>query len=350
MRIIMKNVLLLFMMLVCVSWLAGGCANISSVSAEPVKNEGQEYHFRLNHGGSEATLVHQTMEVFAEQVYELSNGQITIEIYPNAQLGPESTTIEAVQTGDIEMTIVNSGALVPFVREWGVLSAPFVFPDTETAYKVLDGSFGDEMVDYLNNQGFVGLGFCESVAFRQTTSSKPIRTADDLKGLRIRVMDNPVQLRIWQALGAAPTPIPFSELYTALQQGTVDAMENPLELITAMRFYEVQDSITLTNHVFQTSQLIISKRVYNNLPIDLQDVVQEAGKRAVQWQRERYAELDQKMLDILKENGTEVIELPESEIEILRERSKPAMDFIRDQFGSDMVDRLLKAVEDAQDK
>ena len=323
----------------------GGAAAPGGGQAAPPANEGQVFNFRFNHGGSEATLIHQATVHFAEQVYELSNGQIIVEIFPNAGLGPEATTLEALQMGDIEFTSVNSGALVSFAREWGIFATPFAFPDTATAHAVMDGPFGARMVAYLEPQGFTGLGFLESTAFRQTTSSRPIRQLEDLSGLRIRVLDNPIQIRIWESLGAAPTPIPFAELYTALQQGTVDAMENPIELITAMRFYEVQDYIILTDHAFQTSQLLMSSRVFNQLPADLQEAVREAGRRAVSYQRSRFDEVYPTLLNHLREQGVEIIELSAGERERFRQASEGALDFIREQVGSELVDNLLESIE-----
>ena len=314
----------------------------------PTVNDGQVYHMRLNHGGSEVTLIHQAMEYFAAAAYELSDGQLVIEIFPNAALGPESTTIEAVQTGDIEFTPVNTGALVSFVREFGIWAAPFVFPDLETAYAVLDGEFGQRLAGYLEDQGFIGLAYVNSTDFRQTTSSSPIRSLDDLQGMRIRVLDNPIQIAIWESIGTAPTPIPFAELYTALQQGTVDGMENPLEMIVAMRFYEVQPYIAITNHVFQTGQLLMSARVFNELPTDLQDVVRVAATRSVEYQRMRAAAAEEEIFAHLEAAGIEITHFSDAEMELFRARAESAIDFIRGQVGSDLVDDLLSAIEAAR--
>ena len=314
----------------------------------PAENVGQVFNMRLNHGGSEATLIHQAVEHFAMQAYELSDGQLNIEIFPNAALGPEATTIEAVQTGDIEFTPVNTGALVSFVPEFGIWAVPFAFPDLQTAYNVLDGEFGQRMSGLLESQGFIGLGYVNSMDFRQTTSNNPIHSLDDLQGMRIRVLDNPIQIAIWQALGTAPTPIPFAELYTALQQGTVDGMENPLEMIVAMRFYEVQSNIALTNHLFQTGQLLMSARVFNELPSDLQEVIRESARRAVDYQRVRAAELEDELISHLEAAGVEVTHLDEAEMERFRESAQEAVDFIRGQVGSDLVDDLFAAIDAAR--
>jgi len=327
----------------------GAAATGGTGGGEPVENTGQTFNIRFAHAGSEATLVHRAIEIISQEMEANSDGQIQVTIFPNAQLGADSTVISSLQTGDIEMTSVNTAALAPFVSELSVFSVPFAFPSEEVAYRVLDGEFGQRMSNELESRmGVIGLGFLESTTYRQLTSNRPIRTPDDLGGLRIRVMDNPIQIRIWEALGAAPTPIPFPELYTALQQGTVDAQENPIELMTAMRFYEVQGYLTLTNHVFTTSQVLISPHSFNQMPADLQRVVRDAARTGIEYQRELFQQEIQGLMQHLRDSGVEIIELTDAETAMFVERSEPSIEFIREQIGSELVDDLLQAIENAR--
>jgi tripartite ATP-independent transporter DctP family solute receptor len=215
---------------------------------------------KIAHTGSEQTLMHRSLSIVAKEMEEKSNGTFSPTLYPNAQLGNESELLQAIQQGDIQMMATNNGYLVNFQPINAVFSVPFAFPDEATAYKVLDGPFGKKMLDAMESGcGLKGLAYYESVDFRQMTSNRGIHKADDLKGLKIRVMPNPIHIAIWESMGANPTAIPFGELYTALQQGTVDAQENPVELILQSKFSEVQKFMTLTNHIFSTGMAVASR-------------------------------------------------------------------------------------------
>ncbi|MCL1995859.1 MAG: TRAP transporter substrate-binding protein [Defluviitaleaceae bacterium] len=327
--------------------LLSGCM-WQEIDRTPVENVGQSFRIRVAHGGSEAMLTHRALEVFREEVENNSNGQISVQIFPSGQLGNEATVISSLQTDDIEMTVVNTAAMVPFASFLNVLAVPFVFPSHDIAFSVLDGDFGQQ-ISYMfeEEMGVVGLGFWDSLDFRQLTSNRPIQTPDDLSGLRIRTMENPIQIAIWNSLGASPTPISFAELYTSLQQGIVDAQENPLELITMMRFYEVQEYVTLTNHLFQTSQAVVSARFYHSLPPDLQQVVREAVRTSIEFQREVFSQDYERFMDLLLYNNIEVIALTDEERAMFIEGANEVVDAIRNQVGSELVDSLHLAVEAA---
>jgi len=183
--------------------------------------------------------------------------------------------------------------------------------------------------------------------FRQLTSNRPIHSPEDLRGLRIRTMENPIQLAIWNELGASPTPIAFAELYTSLQQGTVDAQENPLELVTMMRFHEVQDYVTLTNHLFQTGQAIMSPRFYHSLPVDLQAVVRNGVQAGIDFQRATFGENYQRFIDILNESGTVIIEPTDQDRQMFVDNTSGVYASIRIQVGGDLMDRFHHAVQAA---
>lgn len=275
-------------------------------------------------------------------------GMFQVELYPNGQLGGDQQLHEAVQNGDITMTASTSAALATFEPKVSVFTIPFIFPTEEIAYKVLDGDFGQKMLAMMENSGFKALGYFESVNYRELSSNKPVHTPDDLKNMKIRVIQNPLHVAIWENLGATPTPIAFSELYTALQQGTVVAQDNPLELVISQRFYEVQKSITLTNHIFQVGMVTSNLKWYNSLTDEQKKIVNDAIKAGVDFQRKKAAEEKDKYVATLKEKGLQVIELTPDEVKKFQDKMGPVVDMVAQSVGKDLVTELQTAVQNAK--
>lgn len=292
-------------------------------------------------------MMHQAWLVAKDVLEKESNGVFKVEMYPNAQLGGDQQLQEAVQNGDLTMSACSTSALVTFEPKLGVFTAPFIFPNNQIAYKVLDGEFGQKMLDTMEKSGFKALGYFESASYRELSSNKSVHKPDDLKGVKIRVMQNPLHIALWQNLGASPTPIAFSELYTALQQKTVDAQENPLELLLSQRFYEVQKSVTLTNHIFQVGMATTNLKFYNSLTPELQKVVKNAIKAGVDFQRKKAAEDSEKYISQLRAAKVEVIELSNDELKQFQDKMGPVVKIVSDQVGKDLVDELYAAVKKA---
>jgi tripartite ATP-independent transporter DctP family solute receptor len=301
----------------------------------------------MTHTGTELTLAHQAFLAIKNYMEENSNGAFEVTVYPNGQLGNDAQIVEAVQEGDVEMMFTNTGNLLSFVPDLGVFATPFVFPSHEVAYRVLDGDFGKEMLDIMETKGsMVGLGYLEAVAYRELSANRPIRTPADLSGVKIRVMTNPIHIAIWERLGAQPTPISFAELYTALQQGTVDAQENPLELFISQRFYEVQKHVTLTHHIFTTGILAANPAWFNGLSPELQQVVRDAAMEGTLLQRRRAAEDYEGYLKLLADNGITVTTLTDEEQNVWKEKAAPVLPMIESEVGGRaIIDRLYAAVE-----
>jgi tripartite ATP-independent transporter DctP family solute receptor len=301
----------------------------------------------MTHTGTELTLAHQAFLAIKDYMEKTSNGVFEVTIYSNGQLGNDAQIVEAVQEGDVEMMFTNTGNLLSFVPDLGVFAVPFAFPSHEVAYKVLDGDFGKEMLDIMEKKGsMVGLGYLEAVAYRELSANRSVRTPTNLSGIKIRVMTNPIHIAIWERLGAQPTAISFAELYTALQQGTVDAQENPLELFISQRFYEVQKYVTLTHHIFTTGILAANPAWFNGLSPELQQVVRDAAMEGTQLQRRRAAEDYDGYLKTLGENGVTVTTLSEEERNLWEERAAPVVSMIaREVGGQDIIDRLFTAVK-----
>jgi tripartite ATP-independent transporter DctP family solute receptor len=322
----------------------GGCSKSTATARQGTET----IKVKMTHTGTELTLAHQAFLAIKDYMEKNSNGVFEVTIYPNGQLGNDAQIVEAVQEGDVQMMFTNTGNLLSFVPDLGVFAVPFALPSNDVAYRVLDGQFGKEMLDLMEQKGsMVGLGYLEAVAYRELSANRPIRTPADLSGVKIRVMTNPIHIAIWERLGAQPTAISFAELYTALQQGTVDAQENPLELFISQRFYEVQKHVTLTHHIFTTGMLAANPAWFNALKPELQQVVRDAAMEGTLLQRRRAAEDYDGYLKTLAENGITVTTLTEAEHTLWKEKAAPVVSMIAQEVGGqELIDRLLAAVAD----
>jgi C4-dicarboxylate-binding protein DctP len=245
---------------------------------------------------------------FKPYVEKHSGGRIKVELYPNGQLGGggDRQQIESVQLGTIQMCIPAVAVLSGFEQRFQVFDLPFLFANKPAAYKALDGPLGKKLDGYLPRLGLRNLAYAEN-GFRMVTNNrKPITKPADLKGLKIRTMENPIHMATFRALGANPTPISFGELYTALQQKTVDAQENPIPLIYTSKFYEVQKYCSLTGHVYAATALLVNNKWFNSLPKDLQKVLQDAAVLYRTEQRKMSEKQDKQMVVALQKSGMKV--------------------------------------------
>ncbi len=244
-----------------------------------------EYTIKVGYIGSESHPTMQAMKTFGDNVAKGSEGKIKVELYPNAQLGGDRELCEGVQMGTIQMAIPSTSALAGFDKRIQVLDLPYLFTTREAAFEAVDGELGVKLNELLAKKGFYVLGYLEN-GFRHVTNSKqPITKPEDLKGLKIRTMENPMHLAFFKELGANPTPMSWGELYTALQQGTVDAQENPYAMIDDGKFYEVQKYVSETGHVFSYEILIANKKFMEKLPDDLRALVIDEAQKAIATQR-----------------------------------------------------------------
>lgn len=288
---------------------AGGAAQTTTAAAAPaaatvtmkVATTGNEKH--------QSTIAAQA---FKEKVEELSGGQISATVYPNSQLGSEREMAEGVKMGSIEMTIVTSdGALPSFVPETQVLSIPYLFSNKEEAYYVLDNFLQNELEPKFEAQGMKHLAFCE-LGFRHfTNNKKEITKASDMEGLSIRVQEAPIWFALADSLKFIATPIPFNELYTALQQGTVDGQENPIASISSSAFDEVQKYMVLDGHTYAAESMIMNLDFYNKLTDEQKGWVDEAAKYASDTQRATVTANEEAMLKSIKDHGVVVCEDPD---------------------------------------
>ena len=281
-------------------------------------------------------------QAFIDTLEELSGGEWTGEQAPAGQLGGERDMIEGLQIGSLDVVITSTGPLGNFVPEVYVLDLPFLFRDYDHARAVLDGEIGQELLAKIDEHDLVGLGWSENGFRHVTNSQRPVRTPEDLQGLKLRTMENRVHMEAFEDLGAAPTPMAFPELFTALQQGVVDGQENPITVISASKFWEVQNHVSLTGHVYSPVAILASPILFDGLSEEEQGWFREAARASAEATRAEVNRLEDEGVALLRENGMEVI--TDIDKAPFAAAAEPAYAVYTDEYGTEMVDRI-KAVE-----
>ena len=281
-------------------------------------------------------------DVFVPQVEKESNGRIKVELYPNAQLGGDRELSESVQLGTVQIAIPASSAMAGFDNRIQVLDLPYLFTSRETAFEALDGELGKKIDEYLLQKGFWNLGYQENGMRHVTNNKQPIKTPADLKGLKLRTMENPMHIAYFKELGANPTPMSWGELYTALQQGVVDAEENPYAMIVDGKFNEVQKYVSETGHVFSVTLLIANKKFIEELPEDLRKIVIKAGNDYALAQRKLIAGMESKFKEDLVKSGMKANELTAADKKPLVDATKKVYAQFEGQLGKEIMDIARK--------
>jgi tripartite ATP-independent transporter DctP family solute receptor len=288
------------------------------------------------------------MEKFAQLVDAKSGGKLKVNVFPGGALGSDQANVSALQGGTLEMASMNSGIFASLVKDFEIYDFPFLFANPKEADAVVDGPFGQSLHAKLQDKGIVGLAYYE-LGFRQLTNSKrPINKVEDIAGLKLRVIPNPINIDWVSALGANPTPLPFPELYAALEQGAVDGQENPLPTIQGAKLNEVQKYLTLTNHQYNPQSVVISKKFWDSLSADEKKVLQDAALESAKYQREQSRNLAAGILDNLKKAGMQVTELPPAEVAKLRDKMKPVVAKHSASVGEANVKAVMAEIEKAR--
>ncbi len=306
-----KRILSLFLVLGLSAALLAGCGSekpSAPADGDKPATEGSEstgydtLHITAAHGSTETVAEHTSFLKFKELVEERSGGSVTVDIYPNQQLGGDREYTEACVQGNVTMGGPSPAAIAALIPSLNAFETPFLFSDYETAYKALDSEAGQALLDSMETAGLKGLGYFEN-GFRNLTCNKEVNTIEDLKGLKIRTMENEVHLAIWKALGANPSPLAFGELYTALQQKSFDAQENPIEQIYNNKLHEVQDHVYLTQHVYTPYIIYMNLDIWNGLNAQTQELIQECMDEAVAFNREECAKNNLTCIDGINNSG-----------------------------------------------
>jgi tripartite ATP-independent transporter DctP family solute receptor len=279
--------------------------------------------------------------VFCEEIQKGTQGRYGCQQFPNSALGGEREMIESVQLGTLDLVNTSTGPLGNFVPETRIVDIPFLFRDYDHARKVMDGAIGQDLLKKMQARGLVGLAWTENGFRHMTNNVRPIVQAADTKGLKMRTMENKVHLEGYRTFGILPTPMAFPELFTALQQGTVDGQENPIPVILAAKFAQVQKHLSLTNHVYSPAVIILSPAVWRKLSEADKQVFLKAAQTAAQAQRKKVNDDEADGIALLRRDGMLVVEQVNGES--FRAAVTPAYVNFAKEFGADNI-RAIQAV------
>ena len=287
----------------------------------------------------------QGAQKFADLVAAKSGGKLQVKLFPGGTLGGDLQTVSALQGGTVEMTVLNAGILSAQAKEFGIYDFPFLFASPQEADAVTDGPFGKKLLDKLQAKNLVGLAYWE-LGFRNLTNSKkPINKAEDIAGLKIRVIQSPIYIDMFNALGANAVPMPFPELYTALEQKAVDGQENPFSTILSSKFAEVQKHLTITRHMYNPQAVIVSKKFWDSLNPADQKIMQDAMAEATAFQRNVSRSQSDVALADLKKAGMQVTEFPPAELDKLRAKVKPVVEKHSEKVGAETVQEVYATLD-----
>ena len=326
--------LFLFLSLIGMLLFVSACNNAPSAEKE-VKV------MRLANATPDDRSLSKALYLFEERLEEETAGSIDVEVYTNSVIGGDREVFEGMQLNTIQGASMSTGPIAQFADEFNVFELPFLFADEEEAYRVLDGEVGERLLAELDEQNVVGLNYWEN-GFRMLSNNvREIKTVDDVKGIDIRTLENEWHMELWSELGANPTPMNYGELYIGLEQGTVDAQENPVGNVVNSHFYEVQDHLTVTNHIYNASPFMVSKPFWESLTKEEQAAVERVADEVQKEQRKMNQEEVKDSYAIVEEKGMKITELSEEELERFREATRP----VREKYIAKYGDEWLKQIE-----
>lgn len=307
-----------------------------------------KYTFSVTNDSAEDTVTHLMTMKLAELLQSKSKGVFKADVYPGGQLGGDRELTQNCQAGDVAFVLQTTAPQVNFVPKLSVFDLPNLFPNEKVARTAID-KFLPTIAKEYEKAGFKILGIGDQ-GFRVMSSNKKVEKLADFKGIKIRTMENKYHMAYWKALGANPTPLPWGEVYLSLQQHTIDAQENPLEVIVAAKLYEQQKYVVDTNHILHSITVIMSKKMYDKLTPEEQKMVNEAARDTVVWGRQQADKRKADRIAILKKNKTEILDLSPAVQKEMLAKVQPVYDMIRKAVGNDLVDALLKEVKAAESK
>jgi TRAP-type transport system periplasmic protein len=315
----------------------GGAGGSETGSAEADK--GEVVKLKVGHTLADTSHYQKGMEKFQELIKEKSDGTIELEVFPNGSLGGERDMIEGLNVGSVDMVLTSTGPMSGFAKEVTVVDLPFLFESEEHAHKVLDGEIGDNLRSQVEEtMGVKTLAWWENGFRNITTGKQAVEKPEDLKGIKIRTMENDIHMDSFSAMGAQPTPMSFTELFTALQQGVIDGEENPVPVIMTSRFYEVQDHLTMTRHFYNPSLILMSSSKFDSLTDDQKKALEEAAVESGQYERQVVQDMEEQYLSELKEKGMQVIETPD--LEPFKKAVEPVYEKYESVFGKDLIEKI----------
>lgn len=314
------------LLLISVLWLLLGCSEGT-----------QRYAWPLGTSSPDDTVTQLYAEKFAEEVARLSDGQMKIQVYPNSVVGGDRELLESCKDGDIPFVVQNTAPQVTFMPDIAVFDMPMLFDSIAHVRRTVDdAAFLQRISTVYKQAGYELLGFADQ-GFRVMTTNKRVQTLDDFKGQKIRTMENPYHLQFWKQLGANPTPMTFSEVYIGLQQGTIDAQENPYEVIVSNKLYEQQHYVVETNHLPHLITLIVSEKFMSRLYDSQKQIIREAAAIAKDYARQQSNARIASRISMIEASGTTIISLSPEMKQEMRRLSEPVYQHIRQQVDAELI-------------
>jgi TRAP-type transport system periplasmic protein len=315
--------------IVLLTGIGAGLQTAPAIAQEPMKMNisiGQNSHYGV------------AIDVFAKEVEKRTNGRYKVQNFYAGALGAERESIEGVQLGTLDLTMTSTGPVPNFVPEVAILDIPFLFKDYAHARATLDGPVGQDMLLKFQSKGLVALAWGENGFRHMTNNKRPVNVPDDLKGLKMRTMENPIHIQAYKQFGILPTPMAFTEVFTALQQGTVDGQENPLSVISAGKLGQVQKHVSLTGHVYSPALILMSKAKWDKLSAADKQAFSDSAKEAVKANRARIDEDERRVVAELKGQGVTVVEV----VDKAKFQAALAPTFVEfgKRFGQDNIDKI----------
>ncbi len=330
----MKKLLVVFLSIFLAASLLTGCGG-SKKTAEQAKPKAKI--LRVGHTLTDDSHYGVGLKKFAELVKAKTKGAIEVQVYGNSKLGNERDLIEGIALGTVEMCLSSTGPLPSFSKKFMVFDLPFIVQDRDKFYPILDGKTGEDMLASLSTKGIKGLVFFENGFRHLTNSRKAVNSPADVEGLKVRVMENPVHLETFKVLGANPSPMPFGELFTALQQKTMDGQENPLIIIKTSKFYEVQKHLALTGHFYSPAVLMINEKLFKGFTADQQKAILAAAKEARDYERKFIMDNEKKTIEELKKAGMEITTPNKTEFQKATEAVYKKFEA---EIGKDLIEKI----------
>lgn len=307
---------------------------------------GAEFHLKAASLNSDDYPPQKAFFEFIEYLEKESGGRLKATRYADGQLGNINEAMEAVQMGVIQMTFPVLTDLAAFDKRLLVVDLPFLFPDFQTAFKVLHGDLGKKVEPILENLGFKPCGYTSNGSRSVSNNRKPIHTPEDLKGLKLRTMQNQMHIAVFRALGANPTPLSYSELYTALQQGVVDGQENAALLMTDVKLHEVQKYYSLTRHIVSIICPVMNKAWYDSLPDDLKKILDEGLRIYEQKSTEYFDIAEVTALEEMRAAGVQITDLTDEERALFQKGARVVYKDFENEIGKDLIDLAVKSVQE----
>ena len=285
---------------------------------------------------------------FADLVEHKSGGKMKVKVYPGGTLGGEQQVASAMQGGTVEASMMAPAQLVGMIKEFVILDFPFAFANERQADAVLDGPVGKKLMDKLPEKGLIGLGYMEQGYRSITNSKRPVNKLEDIQGLKIRTILNPLYIDMLNALGANAVPMPFPELYVALESKAVDGQENPYATAEASKFYEVQKYMSATKHIYNPQMMLVSKKFWDQLSADEKQILEAAALEARDYQRKVAREMSDKSRQFLLSKGMQINDIAPQELARMRDKVKPVVDKYAAQVGEPLVKEFYQELEKAK--